>query len=326
MIRFESDYLEGAVPEIMKRLAETNLEQTPGYCEDDYCASAAELIRERCAAPDAQVHFLSGGTIANLTVIAAALRPHQAVIAADSGHINVHEAGSIEATGHKVIGLQSRQGKITARQIEEVYFEHINDPSCEHMVLPGMVYLSQPTEDGTIYYKNELEAISRVCRENGLFLYVDGARLGTALVCEDADMGLDDYARLCDVFYIGGTKLGALFGEAVVITNPVLARDFRYIMKQRGAMFAKGRLMGLQFDTLLRDGLYEDIAAREVALADALRRAFRRKGWSFLYDSPTNQVFPIAPDAELDALRGKYSFQDWKRVDETHRADRKSVV
>lgn len=321
MIRFESDYLEGALPEIMRRLAETNNEQTPGYGEDAYCALAAARVRTRCAAPEAAVHFLVGGTQANLTVIAAALRPHQAVLAACTGHIAGHETGAVEATGHKVLTLPSGDGKLTAAQVLGAVKAHRADPTHEHQAQPAMVYISQPTENGTVYALPELEALSAVCREEGLLLFADGARLGTALVVPGTP-ALPDLARLCDVFYIGGTKLGALFGEAVVITNPALARDFRYIVKQRGGMFAKGRLLGLQFDTLLADGLYEKTARREVALALRLRRAFEAKGWPLLYDSPTNQQFPVAPDAALDRLAERYSFSEWARVDERHRAVR----
>ncbi len=322
MIRFESDYLEGALPEIMARLLETNTEQTPGYGEDSYCAGAAALIRTRCRAPGADVHFLVGGTQANMTVITAALRPHQAVIAADTGHISVHESGAVEATGHKIITLPSPDGKIGAAQVERVVKAHWDDATHEHQAQPAMVYISQPTENGTIYSRRELAGISRVCRENGLLLFVDGARLGTALVAPGNDVFLPDLAALCDVFYIGGTKLGALFGEAVVITHDALKRDFRYIVKQRGGMFAKGRLLGLQFETLMTDGLYEKTAEREVALALRLRRAFEEKGWPLLYDSPTNQQFPIAHDEALDMLSEKYSFSEWARIDEGRRAVR----
>ena len=320
MIRFESDYLEGALPEIMEALVRTNLEQTPGYGEDAHCENAARLIREKCAAPEAAVHFLVGGTQANLTVIAAALRPHQAVMAADTGHIAVHETGSIEATGHKVITLPSPDGKIRAEQIRERVEAHWADATHEHQPQPAMVYISQPTENGTVYSLAELEKISAVCREKGLILFVDGARLGTALAC--SDVTLADLARLTDVFYIGGTKLGALFGEAVVITNPALGRDFRYVIKQRGGMFAKGRLLGVMFETLMSDGLYERTGAREVSLAMKLRAAFAEKGWPLMYDSPTNQQFPIVPDAALEKLAEKYSFSDWARTDEAHRAVR----
>ena len=323
MIRFESDYLEGALPEVMRALNETNLVQTPGYGEDEYCAAAAAKIREKCAAPEAAVHFLIGGTQVNFTFIAAALRPHQAAIAAASGHIAVHESGSVEATGHKVVALPCGvDGKISAAQVRECVEAHWADSTHEHQPQPKLVYISQPTENGTIYSLAELEALSAVCREKGLIFFVDGARLGTALVCPGADASLADLARLADAFYIGGTKLGALFGEALVITNPALNRDFRYIEKQRGGMLAKGRLLGVQFGALMTDGLYERTARREVELAWRLRRAFEEKGWPLYCDSPTNQQFPIVPDSALEKLAEKYSFSDWARIDETHRAVR----
>ena len=323
MIRFESDYLEGALPEVMRALNETNYVQTPGYGEDDYCAAAAAKIREKCAAPEAAVHFLIGGTQVNFTFIAAALRPHQAAIAAASGHIAVHESGSVEATGHKVVALPCGvDGKISAAQVRECVEAHWADSTHEHQPQPKLVYISQPTENGTIYSLAELEALSAVCRDKGLIFFIDGARLGTALVCPGADASLADLARLADAFYIGGTKLGALFGEALVITNPALNRDFRYIEKQRGGMLAKGRLLGVQFGALMTDGLYERTARREVELAWRLRRAFEEKGWPLYCDSPTNQQFPIVPDAALEKLAEKYTFSDWARIDETHRAVR----
>ena len=323
MIRFESDYLEGALPEVMRALNETNLVQTPGYGEDEYCAAAAAKIRDKCAAPEAAVHFLIGGTQVNFTFIAAALRPHQAAIAAASGHIAVHESGSVEATGHKVVALPCGvDGKISAAQVRECVEAHWADSTHEHQPQPKLVYISQPTENGTIYSLAELEALSAVCREKGLIFFVDGARLGTALVCPGADASLADLARLADAFYIGGTKLGALFGEALVITNPALNRDFRYIEKQRGGMLAKGRLLGVQFGALMTGGLYERTARREVELAWRLRRAFEEKGWPLYCDSPTNQQFPIVPDAALEKLAEKYTFSDWARIDETHRAVR----
>ena len=323
MIRFESDYLEGALPEVMRALNETNYVQTPGYGEDEYCAAAAAKIREKCAAPGSAVHFLIGGTQVNFTFIAAALRPHQAAIAAASGHIAVHESGSVEATGHKVIALPCGvDGKISAAQVRECVEAHWADSTHEHQPQPKLVYISQPTENGTIYSLAELEALSAVCREKELIFFVDGARLGTALVCPGADASLADLARVADAFYIGGTKLGALFGEALVITNPALNRDFRYIEKQRGGMLAKGRLLGVQFGALMTDGLYERTARREVELAWRLRRAFEEKGWPLYCDSPTNQQFPIVPDAALEKLAEKYSFSDWARIDETHRAVR----
>ena len=320
MIRFESDYLEGALPEVMQALNDTNFAQTPGYGEDEYCEEARALIREKCAAPEADVHFLVGGTQANMIATPAALRPHQAAIAAETGHIAVHETGSIEATGHKVITLKSGDGKISAGQVRECVEAHWNDATHEHMAQPSLVYISQPTENGTLYSLAELEELGAVCREKGLIFFVDGARLGTALVSGDATLA--DLARLTDVFYIGGTKLGALFGEAVVITNKALARDFRYIIKQRGGMFAKGRLLGVQFGALMRDGLYERTAKREVELAMKLRAAFEAKGWSLYYDSPTNQQFPIVPDAALEKLAEKYSFSHWGKIDEGHTAVR----
>lgn len=322
MIRFESDYLEGALPEIIERLVSTNTEQTPGYSEDHYCARAAARIRELCGAPAAAVHFLVGGTQTNMTVIAAALRSHQAVIAADTGHINVHETGAVEATGHKVVVVPSPDGKITGEQVAAVVDAHWNDVTHEHQAQPAMVYLSQPTENGTVYSLEELKKISDVCREQDLMLYVDGARLGTALVAPGNDIFLPDLAELCDAFYIGGTKLGALFGEAVVLTNEALKKDFRYMIKQRGGLFAKGRLLGLQFDVLMEGGLYEKSARHEVELAMRLRGVFEKKGWPLLYDSPTNQQFPIVPDEVLDMLSEKYSFSEWTRVDDGHRAVR----
>ena len=307
MIRFESDYLEGAVPEIMSRLIETNYEQASGYGSDPYCTAARDKIKAECASPDADVHFLVGGTQANLTVIAAALRPHQGVMAAQTAHIQVHETGAIEATGHKVTALPTVDGKINAEDIKTCVLRHRSDESYEHIAQPAMVYISQPTETGTVYSLDEFEQISMVCRQLGILLFCDGARLSCALACEGTPT-LRDLSRLCDVFYIGGTKHGALFGEAVVIKNNALKKDFRYIIKQRGGMFAKGRLLGLQFDTLFTDGLYYKIGRREVTQAARLRNAFEEKGIKFAYPSPTNQIFPILNKNQLDALREKYSF------------------
>ena len=254
MIRFNCDYCEGAHERILRKLAETNLEQTPGYGEDHYCAEAAGIIRSLCGQEDAAVHFLVGGTQANMTVIASALRSHQGVAGAVTAHINVHETGSIEATGHKVLALPSEDGKITAEQVEELYQAHIRDESFEHTVQPKMVYISNPTELGTIYTRSELENLYEVCRKYGLYLFVDGARLAYGLAAEGNDLDLKSLAAACDVFYIGGTKAGALFGEAVVILNDELKADFRYHIKQRGGMLAKGRLLGIQFGELLRTG------------------------------------------------------------------------
>lgn len=319
MIRFECDYGEGCHPAILERLAETNLEQTPGYGEDIYCQRAAERIKEQAKCPEAEVHFLVGGTQANLIVIASILRPHQGVIAAQSGHINVHETGAIEATGHKVLALASEDGKISAQQIQKLYDAHWQDSSHEHMVQPGMVYISQSTENGTVYTKAELEALSAVCRQLGLPLFLDGARLGYGLAA--SDLTLADVARLCDVFYIGGTKVGALFGEAVVITQPKLAADFRYAIKQRGAMLAKGRLLGIQFDVLLAEDRYWEISRRAVEQALRIKAAFAAKGCDFRYDSPSNQQFPILIKQQLEQLGEKYVYSLIEKM-----ADGRSVV
>ncbi len=322
MLQFNCDYSEGAHPRVLEKLAATNLEQTVGYGEDPYCRAAAELLRRRCAAPEAAVHFLVGGTQANLTVIAAALRTHQGVLAAESAHIHVHETGSIEACGHKVLALPCMDGKLTAGQIADACRAHVENESFEHTVQPGMVYLSHPTELGTLYTLAELEAISAACREWGLYLYVDGARLGYGLTAEGNDVTMADLARLTDAFYIGGTKVGALFGEAVVLTNPALKKGFRYVIKQRGGMLAKGRLLGLQFLALFEDGTYEEIAAHANRLADRLRETFRAAGVPFLVENTTNQLFPILPDSVLAELAKSYSFSYQQRMDETHSAVR----
>lgn len=322
MIRFNCDYSEGACPQIMELLQKTNMEQTPGYGQDGYCMEAAALIRERIGRPEAGVHFLVGGTQANLTVIAAALRPHQGVAGADTAHISVHETGAVEATGHKVLALPSKDGKITAAQVEELYRAHISDEAFEHTVQPGMVYISQPTELGTLYTRDELKALYGTCRKNGLFLYVDGARLAYGLGAEGNDVDLKALAENCDAFYIGGTKCGALFGEAVVILNAALDRDFRYMIKQRGGMLAKGRLLGIQFKGLLEGGLYEELGRRGDRLADRLRVAFREKGWSFHAENRTNQIFPILTDTALEELKEKYAFTYQCRVDEGRSAVR----
>ena len=313
MIRFESDYLEGCLPEIMERLIKTNYEQTAGYGLDPYCEAAREKIRASCAAPDAAVHFLVGGTQTNMTVIAAALRTHQGVLCAESAHIAAHETGAVEATGHKVITLPSADGKITAEQVTDYVLRHRADESFEHIAQPAMVYISQPTETGTVYSREELQKISKVCRELGLLLFVDGARLACALGL-DYTPTLPELAELTDVFYIGGTKHGAMFGEAVVITNEQLMRDFRYVIKQRGGMFAKGRLLGVQFDTLFTDELYFRVGRRELKLADMIRKAFVRKEIPLFYDSPTNQLFPVLTAEQIEKLSEKYSFSHIKKL------------
>lgn len=322
MIRFNSDYTEGCHPLILEKFAETNFEQTPGYGEDDYCRKAAELIRAECKAPEAAVHFLVGGTQTNVTVISAALKHYQGVITAESGHINVHETGALEACGHKCLTLPTEDGKITAGQVAAYVEHHFADASFEHTVQPKMVYLSNPTELGTIYSKAELEAIYKVCKEHGLYLFLDGARLGYGLMCRENDMTLADIAANTDVFYIGGTKVGALFGEAVVITNDALKEDFRYNIKQRGGMLAKGRLLGLQFETLFTDGLYYTISKHAAELAEQIRDELQSLGIEFLVDSPTNQQFPILPDALLAKLQEKYALEYHSRIDTVHSAVR----
>lgn len=322
MIRFNSDYTEGCHPAILERLIETNMEQTPGYGTDEHCKHAASLIKEACNAPDADVHFLVGGTQTNVTVITAALKHYQGVITATTGHINVHETGALEAAGHKCLAIESADGKLTAEQIAAYVDGHYADDSFEHIAQPKMVYISNPTEVGTIYKKIELEAIYNVCKDRGVYLFMDGARLGYGLASRENDLTLADIAALTDVFYIGGTKVGALFGEAVVITNPKLKPDFRYNIKQRGGMLAKGRLLGIQFETLFEENRYMEISAHAARLAEKLKDELRAMGVGFMIDSPSNQQFPILPNTVLDALREKYSFEFNGKVDDAHSAVR----
>lgn len=322
MIKFNCDYNEGAHPQILEKLIETNMEQTVGYGMDDYCKQAAERIKEVCNAPQADIHFLVGGTQTNTTVIASALRPYQGVITAETGHINVHETGAIEATGHKVIALPGENGKLNAKQVADYIDWHANDGSTEHIVMPGMVYISNPTEVGTIYSRKELEEISKVCRERGVYLFMDGARLGYGLASRENDLDLPVIAELCDVFYIGGTKVGALFGEAVVITNDALKKDFRFSIKQRGGMLAKGRLLGIQFLTLFENGLYFEIAGHAAKLAETLKDAFAELKVPFFMNSPTNQQFVILEDSICEKISEKYQYEYWERVDATHSAVR----
>lgn len=322
MIYFNNDYSEGCHKAVLQKLIDTNMEQTYGYGEDPYCIDAADKIKKLCGRDNLAVHFLVGGTQANLTVISAALRPHQGVLGAISAHINVHETGAVEATGHKVLWLPSEDGKITADQIAQTVHNHWTDGAFEHMSQPKMVYISNPTELGTLYSLKELESISRVCRKNKLYLFLDGARLGYGLAASGNDVSMKDLARLCDVFYIGGTKVGALFGEAVVISNPVLAEDFRYIIKQHGGMLAKGRLLGIQFSALMENNLYFDIAAYADRLADKLRTTIRELGYTFFVEGVTNQLFPVLPDTVLEKLAKNYAFTEHQRVDENHRAVR----
>ncbi len=322
MIRFNCDYSEGAHPKVLEKLIETNMEQTAGYGTDQHCSSAAELIKAECGRQDIDVHFLVGGTQTNMTVISAVLRPHQGVLSADSGHINTHETGAIEATGHKVLALPASDGKLTTARIQEAYDLHFNDETHEHIVQPKMVYISNPTEIGTIYSKAELTAISETCRKNDLILFMDGARLGYALCAGNNDLDLAEISRLCDVFYIGGTKIGALFGEALVICRDELKKDFRYILKQRGGMLAKGRLLGVQFEALFEDGLYFKMAGHANRMAMLIKDAFIKKGYGFLVESTTNQQFPIIPDAELRSLKENFEYSFWQKVNDNTSAVR----
>ena len=317
MLYFTSDYTTGAHPDVMARLIATNLEHTVGYGADPYCAEARQLIREACQAPDALVQFLVGGTQTNATVIDALLRRHEGVMAADTAHINVHESGAIEHSGHKVLVLPSHEGKVRAEEVEQYISDFYRDETFEHMVAPGLLYITQATEYGTVYSLAELEALSAVCRRHQIPLYLDGARLGYALVSDGADFTLADIARLCDVFYIGGTKEGALFGEAVVAANPARLPHFFPLVKQHGALLAKGRLLGVQFGALFSDGLYTRIARHAVLLAQELRSVFVEHGYRLALDSPTNQQFFILPNNVMDRLLPDVSFELWGPRGET---------
>ena len=322
MIYFNNDYSEGCHEKVLQKLIETNMEQTPGYGVDHYCAAAADKIKALCGETCVDVHFLVGGTQTNLTVIDAALRPHQGVFCAHTGHINVHETGAVEATGHKVLSVSTSDGKITAADVCKVAQEHLDSECAEHIVQPKMVYISNPTELGPIYSLSELEEISTACRNYGLYLFLDGARLGYGLMAGDNDVTMADLARLCDVFYIGGTKVGALFGEAVVISNPIINEDFRYLIKQHGGMLAKGRLLGVQFDALFTDNLYFDISRHADAMADKIRETLDQLQIPMLVPGTTNQIFPILPNDKLDILAKDFVFNTECHVDDNHRAIR----
>jgi threonine aldolase len=318
MYSFKNDYSEGAHPRILSALIESNMEQVEGYGKDPYTRKAVELLKQRIGRDDIDIHLFHGGTQTNLTAISAFLRPHEAAIAANTGHILVHETGAIEATGHKVISIDVSDGKINPDHIKSALEAHTD----EHMVKPKLVYISNPTEIGSIYTKNELEGLSKFCRENKLFLYVDGARLGSALCSEENDMELSDLGRLVDAFYIGGTKNGALLGEALVICKDSLKEDFRFSIKQKGALLAKGKLLGIQFLELFRDNLYFDLAKHANDMAKLLKDEISGVGYSFLTDSPSNQIFPILPNSIIEKLQEKYSFIVWQKIDEKSSAIR----
>lgn len=313
MLYFDCDYMEGAHPKILQRLMETNLQKAPGYGEDEYCESARQKIRELCHSPNAQVYFLVGGTQTNATVIDGLLHSYEGVIAAKTGHISVHEAGAIESDGHKVLELEGIDGKLPAERVEEYLKRFMEDGTRAHMVAPGMVYISQPTEYGTLYTGAELKELSGVCRKYNIPLYLDGARLGYAMAADES-ITWSDLANYCDVFYIGGTKVGALFGEAVVITERARMEHFFTIMKQHGALLAKGRALGIQFDTLFTGNLYLEISKHAIRMAMKLKEGFRQKGYSFYLDSPTNQQFVILEKGKLEELSKKVSFSIWEKL------------
>lgn len=315
---FTNDYSEGCHPSVLEALGKSNLVQQPGYGDDEFTRNSVSMIRQLTADPSADVHLIAGGTLANLTILASVLKPFESVIAAHTGHINVHEAGAIEATGHKVETVLSPDGKLRPSDIDIV----LNKFPEYHVVKSRVVYISNSTEIGTIYTKQELTALSEYCKSKDLILFIDGARLPSALTAASNDMNLADIARLSDIFYIGGTKCGALLGEAVVITNNELKKDFKYHLKQRGAMMAKGRTLGIQFDRLLKDGLIFDLAAHANKMAAMLTEAFKNKGYKFLTESDTNQIFPILPNDLIDKLQKRYVFYNWESIDAQHSAVR----
>ena len=318
MISFESDYTEGAHPQILRRLVETNMEHLTGYGTDRYCASAREKIREACGAPEASVWFISGGTQTNQLVIASLLRSYEGVIAVKTGHINAHEAGAIEYTGHKVMELPQHEGRLDAAEVRELLASFHADENHEHMVFPGMVYISHPTEYGTLYSKAELEALHAVCAEYRIPLYMDGARLAYGLMSRRTDVTLQDIARLCDVFYIGGTKCGALLGEAVVFPKGNAPEHFLTLIKQHGALLAKGRAMGIQFDTLFTNGLYFELGRHAIDRAEEMKEILTKKGCAFFLDSPTNQQFIVLEDGKLKKLQEKIAVSFWEKPDANH--------
>lgn len=330
MTYFECDYQEGCAPEILERLQATNTEQTAGYGLDPHSEHARQLIMDACGIEErteytwrsgqtaGTVHFMVGGTQTNTVVINSVLRPHQGVLCADSGHVNVHETGAIEHCGHKVMALPTKDGKLTAAQVQNAIFAHLYDPNIEHTVQPGMVYLSFPTETGLLYSKSELQDISAICGLHGLPLYIDGARMGYGLASPETDMRMEDFAQLADIFYIGGTKQGALFGEALVIANPELRKDFRYMIKQGGGMLAKGRLLGIQFETLFTDGLYMRLAQHAVSEALRIRQALENKKYELPWKSPTNQQFAVIGNRKLEKLGKDFVLSEVSRPDKGH--------
>ncbi len=318
MLSFECDYSEGAHEKVLQRLIDTNMEKLSGYGSDHYCQSAKEKIKEACGCPMADVHFLVGGTQTNKTVIASMLQPYEGVIAAATGHISVHESGAIENSGHKVLDLGQKEGKLIPEELKQYLHTFFTDENREHMVFPGMVYISHPTEYGTLYTHHELERISEICKEYKIPLYLDGARLGYGLVSRDTDVTLADIAKYCDVFYIGGTKVGALCGEAVVFTKENTPKHFMTMVKQQGALLAKGRLLGIQFDTLFTEDLYLAISRNAIEMADLLKMALKEKGYEFYLETPTNQIFVVMEDEQLKKLQEQVRVSFWEKADRNH--------
>lgn len=318
MLYFENDYSEGAHPKILQRLMDTNMEHLSGYGSDRYTDLAKNKIRDLCKCPEAEIYFLVGGTQTNQTVIDSVLRSFEGVIAAETGHVSVHEAGAIEFTGHKVLTLPQHDGKLCARELEAYMETFLGDDSHEHMVFPGMVYISHPTEYGTLYTKDELKELSQVCRHFKLPLYIDGARLITGLACPENELSLPDIADLCDVFYIGGTKAGTLCGEAVVFTKNNTPAHFLTQIKQHGALLAKGRLCGVQFDALFTDELYKETGRNAIETAALLREGLRKKGYTFYNSSPTNQLFLVMENSRLEELKNHVVYSFWEKADDTH--------
>ncbi|EOS78011.1 hypothetical protein C819_00627 [Lachnospiraceae bacterium 10-1] len=318
MISFENDYTTGAHPQVLKMLLETNLEAVSGYGSDSYCSSAREKISKACECPEADVYFLIGGTQTNAVVISTLLKSYEGVITAATGHINIHEAGAIEYTGHKVLELPHHNGKIASNELEEYLQRFYADETHEHMVFPGMVYLSHPTEYGTLYAKEELESISAICKKYQILLFLDGARLGYGLASLSTDVTLPDLAKICDVFYIGGTKVGALFGEAVVFTKKNAPSYFITMVKQHGALLAKGRLLGVQFDALFTEELYWKIGRHAIDMAEQLKGMLKEKGYLMPWDSPTNQQYIVLENDQMEKMKSKVKFSFWEKYDETH--------
>ena len=318
MISFESDYIAGAHPKVLARLLETNMEPLSGYGMDKYCKSAREKIKKACECPQAEVHFLVGGTQTNAIVISSMLKEYEGVIAAKTGHVSIHEAGAIEYTGHKVLEIEQENGKICAEALKSYLETFHGDENHEHMVFPGMVYISHPTEYGTLYSRKELEDLAEICHMYEIPLYMDGARLGYGLMSRNTDVTLADIARYCDVFYIGGTKVGALCGEAVVFTKNNAPKHFMTVIKQKGALLAKGRVLGVQFDTLFTDNLYFEISRHAIELAERLKEVLLKKGYTFYIESPTNQQFVIMEDTKLEKIKETVAVSFWEKYDETH--------